>query len=109
MMELRVYLFLLFGTMVVFYLLGYEAPILYVLAQSEEGGWDIIGEMLNIFTDERFLAAIGFSTVVAFLASGNYSVTFIVPIALLLIIANIFILPTSYILDAQLPEELKIL
>jgi len=110
LMELRVYLFLLFGTMIVFYLMGYEAPVLAILSQSGDIGWDfIINQMLSIFTNPAFLVALGVSGVSAFLSSGNYSVTFVFPIMLLIILSNIFFLPTSYLMEAQLPMEIKTL
>jgi len=107
-MELRVYVFLLFGTMVVLYLMGYQAPLVAVLTKSGNIGWNfIINKMLAIFTDPAFLVALGVSGVSAYLFSGNQSVMFVFPIMLLVIIANIFFMPTSYLMEAQIPVEIK--
>ena len=107
-MELRVYAFLLFGTMTVLYLMGYQAPLIAILTRSGEIGWEfIINKMLAIFTDPAFLFALGVSGVSAFLSSGNQSVLFVFPIMLLVIMANIFFLPTSYLMEAQVPVEVK--
>ena len=107
-MELRVYIFTLFGTMLVLYLMGYQAPIIAILSQSGNVGWEfIINQMLAIFTNPAFLLALGVSGVSAFLSGGNYSVQFVFPIMLLVILANLFFLPTSYLMEAQIPVEIK--
>lgn len=109
-MELRAYVFLLFGSMLIFYLLGYTAPVIYLLSNmgGESTAWEfVINQMLKIFTDPTFLTIIGVSAVATILTSGNYSVMFVFPIMLLYIIANVFFLPTSFILESQIPLEIK--
>lgn len=113
-MELRTYIFIILGSIIVFYLMGYEAPAVKVLtSMSEDGGnpWQtVINELGRVLTDPAFLGTlglVGFTTLI--LSPNNYSVGFIIPILFLIVLSNIFVLPTSFITDAQLPGEIKTL
>ena len=98
------------GSIIVFYLMGYEAPAIAILSGlSGSESWEyVINSLFKIFTDPVFLGAIGFTAFTTLItSSGNYAVHYIVPIMLLVILANVFFLPTSFIMDAELPVEIK--
>lgn len=112
-MNLSTYIFILFGVSTVFYLLGYQAPMFDILASSAgtggPSGQTIINAISNIFSNPAFLVALGLSAVAPFLTGGGagFNAVFVVPLFLLTIFANLFILPSSYLFDANLPVFLR--
>ncbi len=111
-MRLSVFLFILFGLSLSGYLIGYQPMAFEVFAQnvgtSESVAQSIINGIFSIFTNPAFLLAIGITAVAGFLLGGSgFSVVFIVPLFMLMIIANMFILPTSFFFDATLDPLTK--
>jgi len=91
--------------------MGYQPPIIALLSKTGgQDSWDfIINQLLGIFTDPVFLASMGVAGVSAFLLGGGYVVTYVFPILVLLVLANIFVFPISYIWQATLPTEIQTL
>jgi hypothetical protein len=67
-------------------------------------GVSFISQLMSIFTNPIFLAALGLAAVTSFIVGGgNFSVFFLFPILMLAIFANMFILPSNYMFDTSLP------
>lgn len=112
-MNISTYIFVLFSISAIFYLMGYQ-PIIFTTLAGEVGtdqpiAQTLINNFFNIFSNPLFLTALGITAVASFLlSSANFSVFFIVPIIMLSVFANIFILPSSYLFDPNLPDFLKL-
>lgn len=107
----KVYVFLLFGISIGLYFVGYTSPLLQLATTTNE---DITVALLNsfigIFTNVTFLAILGATSVASYLTSGgNFSVTYLFPIFLIMAMLNFFILPTSFILAMELDPVIKII
>lgn len=107
-MPLSTYLFVLFGISMVFYLMGYQPAMFVELSSAvgteESAAQKIINNIYAIFTNPAFLVMLGVSAVSSFLvAGGNFSIFYIIPLMILVTIANMFILPSSYLFDNTLP------
>lgn len=107
----RVYVMLLFGISVALYMMGYTSPLLQL--DTTTGG-DIAVALLNsflgIFTNVTFLAILGATSVASYLTSGgNFSVTYLFPIFLIMAMLNFFILPTSFILAMEIDPFIRII
>lgn len=112
-MNMSTYMVALLGISAVFYLMGYQPAAFTTLAgevgTSEPIAQSLINAIGNIFTNPVFLAALGISAVASFLLSGgNFSVFFIVPLLLLSVFANMFILPSAFFFDPALPTFVKL-
>jgi len=119
---MKTYIMMLFGISVALYLLGYTSPFLEVLNQtgvdsstgeaSASNFWDyFINKFLETFTSKEFLATMAIPIVGSILLSGSsgQSGYFVIPILFLTVMANFFILPTTFIFSAELPAILKVL
>lgn len=121
-MGFEVPVFVLIGISIVFYLGGFCSPAFTVGGfcspvenlQSTIGtdtpvAGDTISQLLAIFSDPLFLALVGLATVSTFLLGGNFTITFLVPIFMIVVLINFFILPISFIFAIGYDPFLKIL
>jgi len=110
---MKTYLILLFSMSVMLYLAGYTSPFLALedkLGSNTNLLDTLLTDMINIFTNPAFLTAIGIGAVASLLVgSGNYSVIYLVPVVMLSVFMNYFILPLSFIYDVTLPGLIKTL
>jgi len=118
-MGLTTYIFVLFGISIAMYFAGYpplifqlfQCPAATTLSQCQgvqnnfSGG--IINQIFALITNPAFLISIGLASFVPFLTGGNFSVLYVIPIAILFAMANFLILPTSFLLQVSMPVELK--
>lgn len=105
---------LLFGIGIAFYFAGYQPLILTTLGGQVGTTTPIATTLINnlyaIFTNPLFLSALGISAVTSFvLGGGAFSVVFLIPLIMISVFANIFILPSSYLFDATLPPEMVLI
>lgn len=111
-MRMIAYIMCLFGISIAFYLAGYQ-PLMWDMLSETVGtsgsiAQTIINSIYSIFTNPLFLAALGISAITSYLLSGsNFSVFFIIPLLMLVVFANIFILPSSYLFDTTLPTFVR--
>lgn len=113
---LVVFAFLLFGIILALYLAGYQSPFLsFVTTRLQEEGANFsfqdVGEIFNGFINAIVQSftdnPVGFGIVgiiiggiaIASLISGGYGAIFIISLFLIMIFANIFILPISFIFE----------
>jgi hypothetical protein len=112
MSKIAVYVFLLFGISLALYLFGFTSPAMeaFITATGEgEVASGLMNAMLAIFTRPEFLALIGAAAVVAFVSgSSGDMIAYAFPIFMLIVFANFFILPTSFILSASIDSFSKI-
>ena len=112
-MNISVYIWILFGISLVFYLMGYKPMAFQTLSGQFEGksaGSWILNQLYSIFSNPIFLSALGISAVTSFImASGNFSVMYVIPIVLLVTFSNIFILPSSFLFDQAVPMVLRMI
>jgi hypothetical protein len=111
-MGLSTYVIILFGISAMFYVADYQPVGLIMLNQQtlNLSPASIINMFLNMFNNPIFLSALVIAPVAALAGgAGSFSVIFIIPIIILTIVAQLFILPSSYILDPTMPDVLKIL
>lgn len=106
------YMFLLFGVAIAFYLGGYQ-PLVFQSFDDEIGSDQTLGEsFINslgaIFTDPTLLAVLGITAVSSFVLGGSqFSAVFIIPVFMLTVFANMFILPSTFFFDPSLPFFIK--
>ena len=117
-MGFATYLMILFGLGLAFYFAGYQPLILTSFGAPYPGGVGtttpianvLINSLYAIFTNPLFLAAIGVSAVTTFLLGGGaFSVFFIIPLIMISLFANIFIIPSSFLFDQTLPPEMQLI
>jgi len=111
MTGLRAYIFILFGMSAVLYLFGYTSPFLDIVSHTQGNiATDLLNQFMLLFTSEEFLTFLGLSAVVSFFSGGsNFSVTYLIPILMLLAMLNFFVLPTSFILSMEVDPFIKFL
>ena len=108
---IRVYAFLVFGISIVLWMMGYTSPF-YATVSNMSG--NIAGDLLNsfilIFTNPTFLALLGVSAVASYFSGGsNFSVTYLIPMLLVLVMLNYFLLPINFIFDMAMNPMLKVI
>lgn len=111
-MAVRTYLMLMLGVSIVMYFMGYTSPFVELMGQvgTESVSWNlVINGIFAIFTNPTFLATIGIASIssLLFLGGSSQSVLFIIPIIILIAFADFFVLPTSFLLQAGVPEAFK--
>ena len=112
MSNITTYMVLIFGISIGLYLMGYTSPFMAMfnnIGQDTNIAEAILNSLLAIFTNPIFLAGLGISAVASFITGGSYSVMYLFPIVMLVAFANYFVLPTSFILQADFPLELKLI
>jgi hypothetical protein len=113
-MRLSSYILILFAITLLFYLGGYQPTAWETLQSSAVGTGglninSIINMIYSIFTNPAFLLILIGSMVTGFLLSGsNFSVIYIIPIFILLVVVNLFVFPTSFLFDEALPVLMKV-
>jgi hypothetical protein len=106
-MGLSAWVISLFAISVVFYMCGYH-PLMFDsmeqnVGSSEISGAAILNGIFKIFSNPEVLAVLLVAAVASFTLGGsNFNIMFIFPIAMLMIIANVIILPGSYLFDSTL-------
>jgi len=119
-MAVKTYIMMLFGISVALYLLGYTSPFLEILSQTgvEESGsasiiWNnIINNFLSVFSNPILWTTMAVPIVGSILMSGSsgQSSYFVIPLLVLTtVLANFFVLPTTYIFSAEIPTIVKII
>jgi len=111
MTGLRAYIFILFGMSAVLYLFGYTSPFLDIVSHTQGNiATDLLNQFILLFTSTTFLAILGVSAVASYFTGGsNFSVTYLIPILLIMTMLNFFILPTSFIISMELDPFIKLL
>ena len=118
--SLTVYVFLLFGIMVAMYLSGYQSPFVEFMGNALGGDFtnstgvfnSLINSFTNIFTNPGSFALVGVLVTVitiSSLISGGYSAMFAISLFIIVILANILILPVNFIFKENMPYVLKII
>jgi hypothetical protein len=123
------YLVLIFSLAVVFYFMGYQSPLLEVLAnqgctQSELEAAEAAGVSINcamdvqsfvaklasnITTDTSLQGLIGVA-IIGFAVSllTGFATMYIIPLIMLMVFLNYVVFPISFIADPLLPDMVKI-
>jgi len=113
-MKLSTYIMILFSVSLFFYLVDYQ-PIAFETILSSIGNEPLtirglINLFFSIFQNEAFLLVLAGSLVTAFLLGGsNFSLVYLVPIFLLLMVTNIFVFPTSFLFDSAIPFLMRVI
>jgi len=118
--SLTVYVFLLFGIMVAMYLSGYQAPFVEFMGNALGGDFtnstgvfnSLINSFTNIFTNPGSFVLVGVLVTIitiSSLISGGYSAMFAISLFIIVILANILILPVNFIFKENMPYVLKII
>ena len=93
------------------YFVGYSSPFMAMVAQIGTSGftWStFVNMLLSIFTNPIFLGALGTAAISAFVfKNNNFLSTFIIPIMLIVVVMNIFVIPNTFLLDSSMPVLLK--
>jgi hypothetical protein len=119
-MGLSTYVFLLFGISVAFYFLG-STPLLFSTlgcstagpsASCEAGkdvGYTVITNIINAIKGNPVTTGlIGITIISSLLLGGTFIVVYVVPILILIAVADFFLLPTDFIFSDALPIEIRI-
>ena|SRR3990167_5528803 len=117
-MAFSTYLYIMMGISIAFWFFGYPPAAYSLLTQSginiETGeavpiADTMINGIRNLFSDPLFLAAIGIPLVLSVFigGSGGQSVYFVIPLLMLTVFMNIFIFPTSFIFNQDMPVILR--
>ena len=108
---IRVYAFLVFGISIALYMIGYTSPFFEVMANSDGNiASDLLNQFILIFTNPTFLALLGVSAVASYFTGGsNFSVTFLIPMLLIMVMMNFFFLPINFIFDMAMNPLLKVI
>lgn len=105
------YIFILFGIALVFNLGfsggGYQALMWNALAGevgTDRGiGEAFINSLGDIFSNPTLLAILGVSAVASFLLGGaSFSAVYIIPLFILGVLANVFVIPSAFFFDNSL-------
>ena len=117
-MGLTTYAFLLFGISLAFYFAGSVPPMFAVLgcdtsaqtcASTDTIGTNLISSILTSIANNPSIALGGVVFLVsAVLLGGSFIVIYTIPI-LLIIAANLFLLPTSFLFSDALPFEIRLI
>ena len=122
-MGLITYVFVLFGISLAMYFVGFSSPLFHLMqcngATTAEActtytdAWSqgIINQIFALITSPQFLISIGLAAFVPFLTGGNFSVLYVIPIAILFALTNFLFLPTDFILyeQYQMPPIISLL
>lgn len=111
MSAIRTYVFILFGISAVLYFFGYTSPFLDIVTNTQRDiAVGLLNQFILIFTSATFLAILGVSAVASYFTGGsNFSVTYLIPILLIMSMLNFFVLPTSFILAMEVDPIIKFL
>jgi len=111
MSSITTYVMLVFGISVVLYLVGYTSPFMTFVQNASNGDvfTSLLNSFINIFTNPIFLTSLGLSAVASFITGGNYNVVYLFPILMLVVLANYFVLPTSFLNATEIPSQLKLI
>lgn len=111
MSAIRVYVFFIFGISITLYFLGYTSPFLAVVSATDGTmAQNLLNAMIGIFTNPVFLAIIGVSTVTGIFSFGrDFTASFLIPMLLLQVMLNFFVLPTNFITDMSMNPILQLL
>lgn len=109
---LAAYVMIVFGMTIGLYWMGYTSPLLVGLESVTTTG-DVATPLMNaiigIFLNPAFLVLIGVTAVSAYFLGGTGSgVTNLFLVFTLMLMVNFFILPTSFILAAEMNAIFKI-
>jgi hypothetical protein len=111
-MKISAYIMIVFGISVSLYLLGYT-PVFMALAGQVGTSQPITATLFNsliaIFTNPIFLIGLAVAGLTGFLSGGNFSVIYVIPLLMIISIANIFVLPTSYLLMLDIPLVIQLI
>ena len=116
-MGLTTYAFLLFGISIAFYFAGSVPPMFAVLgcdtttqvcASTDTIGTNLISSILNTIVNNPSIALGGIVFLVsAIILGGSFIVIYTIPI-LLILAANLFLLPTSFLFSDAIPFEIRL-
>ena len=111
MSSITTYVMLVFGISVFLYLVGYTSPFMTFVQNASNGDvfTSLLNSFINIFTNPIFLTSLGLSAVASFITGGNYNVVYLFPILMLVVLANYFVLPTSFLNATEIPSQLKLI
>lgn len=111
MTSLRVYIFILFGISAVLYFFGYTSPFLDIVSNTQgDIAISLLNSFISVFTNPIFLSILGVSSVASYFSGGsNFSVTYLIPMLLIMAMLNYFILPTSFIVNMQMDPVISML
>jgi hypothetical protein len=122
-MSFEIPIFILLGVSIILYLMGHCSPAMVIgqmcepvenlissVGIDEPGSLSIINSIKNIFTDPLFLGIAGVTTIIAFVLSGvNFSVTYIIPLFIMVVLIGFFILPISFIFSTDMDPVIKVI
>jgi hypothetical protein len=112
-MKITAYVLLIFGISLSLYLLGYPSVFLALISQvgSEQPITStLFTSLIAVFTNPVFLIGAAFAGITGFLTGGgNFSVIYMIPLLMLIAIANVFVLPTAYLLQMDMNPIIQLI
>lgn len=111
MANLTTYVYLILGMSIALYLAGYAPPFVALMQNfnQENIAQVLINSFLAIFTNPIFLISLGIAGISSFVSAGNFSIMYIFPILMIVALLNFFVIPTSFLLQADLPDAFKLI
>ena len=112
-MRLSNYIMLMFAITAMFYFLGYPTLLLNFLLPNQGGFMDLgtlLRSLFDSITTPSGLAALGISVAAAAVLTflSGFGAIYIIPIFILIAIANFFVFPVSFILSSSIAIEAKV-
>ena len=107
---------LIFGLSVGLYFMGFSPPLLGLMGEvgvSTSGtgvpmAETLINSLFSIFTNPTVLTALAVTAIAGFLTSGTngQNIMFLVPIMIIVVGLDLFVLPMNFILSSDVPLEI---
>ena len=118
-MALTGYVMILFGIGIALWFIGYS-PIVFSMLGCDttdttceiqkEAGANFLNNILQVLLENPLaLAGIGGALVIGYLLGGSFIVNFLAPVAILLAVTNMFLLPTEFFFDNTIPYEIRLI
>lgn len=112
-MRLSNYIMLMFAITVMFYFLGYPTLLVNFLLPNQGGFLDLSTLLRSLFdsiTTPSGLAALGISVAAAAVLTflSGFGAIYIIPLFILIAIANFFLFPISFLLSQSLPAPAEL-
>ena len=118
-MGLVTYAMLLFGISIAFFFIGSAPPMfaavgcdttLDTCTPSDTLGTEFLNSIIDMILNNPMTALLGAVAIVtAVLIGGSFVVIYLIPALLLMVAANFFLLPTSFLFTDALPFEIRVI
>ena len=116
-MGLYAYVFILFGISIAFFLTG-SSPMIFSMFSCDQtqqtclwtnSGQSILNQMVSILANPQSLVFLTGISLTGLLTGGSFGVIYILPALLISAFANLFLLPTDFLLNAAVPFEIRMI